>query len=110
MTKKQWVIGIVLADFMVFNAYVIAQYGYIGFMREVVSSLVGVQLLVDLTIALALIAVWMWNDAKRRGLSAVPYMVVGLFLGSVGPLLYLLRTGGSEATERAGATVPLAAR
>jgi hypothetical protein len=97
MSKKQWLIGIVLADFVALNAYVVMQYGYMGFVREALSSLAGVAVFVDLTIALTLVAVWMWNDAKRRGIAVVPYMVVGLFLGSVGPLLYLLRISGREA-------------
>jgi hypothetical protein len=110
MTKKQWLIAIVLVDFMAFNAYVLARYGYVGFLRELVSSLVGIQVLVDLTIALVLIAVWMWNDAKRRGITAVPYLVVGVFLGSVGPLLYLLRTTGSAAAEPVRGPVRVSAR
>jgi hypothetical protein len=91
MTKKQWLIGIVLADFAVLNVWAAMQYGYVGVFREVLSTLPGILVSVDLTIALTLVAIWMWNDAKRRGIAVVPYLVVGLFLGSVGPLLYLLR-------------------
>ena len=46
----------------------------------------------------------MWNDAKARGISPIPYLVVSLFLGSVGPLAYLLRALGRPepvATRRA---------
>ena len=110
MTKKQWLIGIVLADFLALNAYVVMEYGYMGFMREVVSTLPGIAVLVDLTIALTMIGVWMWRDAQRRGVAVVPYLVAGLFLGSVGPLLYLLRTSGSEARELDGAVLPATQR
>jgi hypothetical protein len=104
MTKKQWVLAIVLADFLVLNAWVVMQYGYMGFIREVLSTVPGIAVLVDLTIALTLVGIWMWNDAKRRGIAVVPYLVIGLFLGSVGPLLYLLRTGGeTEAAPARGA-------
>ena len=105
MTKKQWVIAIVLADFLALNVWVVMQYGYMGFVREVLSSVPAIAVLVDLTIALTLVGIWMWNDAKRRGIAVVPYLIVGLFLGSVGPLLYLLRTGGSEAPEFEGAAL-----
>ncbi len=99
MTKKQWLLGIVLADFLALNAYALYQVGYAGVFREVLSSVGGVAVFVDLTIAISLIAVWMWNDAKRRGISPVPYLVTSVLLGSVGPLAYLLRTSGSEAPE-----------
>lgn len=102
MTKKQWLLAIVFVDFLALNIAVVWQYGYVGFLREVLSSLAGIAVLVDLAIALSLIAVWMWNDAKRRGVAVVPYLVTGLFLGSLGPLAYLLRTGGDEAA----ATLP----
>ena len=32
----------------------------------------------------------MWGDARERGLPFWPYAVLGLFLGSVGPLAYLI--------------------
>ena len=112
MTKKQWLIGFVLVDFTVLTAWILAQYGwsYLGFLRDAQSTLAGVQVLIDLVIALTLFLVWMWSDAKRRGISPLPYLVVTLFLGSIGALLYLLRIGGSEATEPTGGRAPVAAR
>lgn len=103
MSKKQWLLGFVLADFAVLNAYVVYQYGYGGFVELATANLATVAVLVDLTIALTLVSVWMWNDAKARGISALPYLVVTLFLGSIGPLLYLLRTSGREAAIAAPA-------
>lgn len=99
MTKKQWLIGSVLAGFAALNVYVLVAYGYsyMGIMRQVLSTLPGVLVFVDLVIALTMVGVWMWRDAQRRGIAVVPYLAVGLVLGSVGPLLYLLRSGGDEA-------------
>jgi len=94
MNKKQWLLAIVLADFCVLNAYVIYQYGYGGFVELAMANAATVALLVDLTIALSLVAVWMWNDAKARGISALPYLGLTLVFGSIGPLLYLLRIAG----------------
>ncbi len=48
-------------------------------------------LFVDLTISLSLIAVWMYLDSRERGKPFLPYVLVTLFLGSAGPLLYLIR-------------------
>lgn len=94
MNKKQWLLAIVLVDFGALNAYVLYQYGYGGFAELVMANAATIAVLVDLTIALSLVAVWMWNDAKARGISALPYLGLTLVLGSIGPLLYLLRTAG----------------
>jgi len=99
MSKKQWLLGIVLADFAALNAYVVYQYGYAGFLELATANMATIAVMVDLAIALSLVAVWMWNDAKDRGISALPYLAVTLLLGSIGPLIYLLRTSGSEAVE-----------
>ena len=74
------------------NAYVLSSMGYSGLRRALTANAGTITALVDLTIALSLIGVWMWNDAKARGISALPYLGLMLVLGSVGPLLYLLRT------------------
>ncbi len=110
MNKKQWLVAIVLADFVALNAYVVWQYGYVGFVREVLSTLPGIAVMVDLTIALTLIAIWMWNDARARGIAVVPYLVAGLFLGSAGPLAYLLRALGHPAGEPKHAPLAAVAR
>jgi hypothetical protein len=94
MNKKQWALAFVLTDFLALNAYAVSRYGYLGFMREAVSTLAGVAVLVDLTIALTLVLSWLLNDARKRGIAASPYVVATLLLGSVGPLAYLLRTSG----------------
>jgi hypothetical protein len=100
MNKKQWLVAIVLFDFLVLNVVTVYQYGgYMPVIEAALSSLAGIAVMVDLTIAISLIAVWMWNDAKARGISPIPYLVVSLFLGSVGPLAYLLRTLGRPQAE-----------
>jgi hypothetical protein len=101
MSKKQWLLGIVFANFAALNAYAVYQYGYAGVIALVTANMATITVLVDLTIALSLVAVWMWNDARQRGISALPYLVVTLFLGSIGPLLYLLRTSRRDAAVAA---------
>lgn len=101
MTKKQWLLAFVLFDFSVLNVYVMSQYGVGDMVELVTANAVTVLALVDLTIALSLVAVWMWNDAKDRGISALPYIAITMVLGSIGPLLYLHRTAGRvEAVDR----------
>lgn len=107
MNAKQIGIGVVLADFAAFTAYAVYQYGYSEFLRAAMTNAITIQLSIDLVIALSLITMWMWRDARERGMSVVPYLVVTLFLGSIGPLLYLFRRAGSEATETVHATARL---
>jgi len=91
MNIKQIALGIVLAAFSVLTAYALLEYGYVGFFREVTSNLASLTLLVDLLISLTIILVYLGNDANERGVSAVPYLLLTLALGSVGPLFYLIR-------------------
>ena len=50
----------------------------------------GIQVLVDLVIACGLAAVCMIINARKRGVNPWGYVVLTLFLGSIGPLSYLL--------------------
>ena len=91
------------------DAYSVYLYGYIGFFRMVLANFAGVTAFVDLLIALVLIIVWMGDDARQRNVSAIPYLVLTIALGSIGPLLYLIRRS-SDRTERAAAVTPQAVR
>jgi hypothetical protein len=86
-------IGLVLLAFADLNAYVVWQYGYVGFLQLVMANAATVAAFVDLTIALLLVTVWMWRDARRRGINLFPYMALTAVAGSIGPLLYLVVHG-----------------
>ena len=94
MNAKQIGLSVVLADFVALTGYAVYQYGYVGFFETMLSSAVGVTALADLVIALTLVLAWMVRDAKETGVSALPYVLLTLGLGSVGPLLYLIRREG----------------
>jgi len=96
MNIKQIALGIVLAGFSMLTGYALFMYGYIGFFRELTSNAATVTLLADLVISLTIILVYLGNDARERGISALPYLLLTLALGSVGPLLYLIRRFGSH--------------
>ena len=96
MSLKQIGIGLVLADFTAFTAYVVYQYGYVGLFDLALANAATIQVALDLVIALSLVTLWMWNDARGRGVSAVPYLILTLMLGSIGPLLYLFRRAGEQ--------------
>ncbi len=86
-------IGLVLLAFADLNAYVVWQYGYMGFLQLVTANAATIAAVVDLTISLVLVTVWMWRDARRRGINLLPYMALTAVLGSIGPLLYLVIHG-----------------
>ncbi len=81
------------------SAAALWQHGYWGILAPHFQSLGGGQVLADLVIALTLVMVWMWHDAKATGRKTWPWIVATLVLGSIGPLLYLLTR---KATEKAG--------
>ncbi len=64
--------------------------GLAGIFSAITLSYGSMQIFLDLVIALTLIMVWMWRDAKNRGRSFWPWMCITLAAGSFGPLLYLL--------------------
>lgn len=90
MSGKQILLAIVLLDFTGLTAWAVWEHGYLGFFDLIFANSATVTVGVDLVIALSLILVWMWQDARSRGVSPLPYTLLTLALGSVGPLLYLI--------------------
>ncbi|WP_218079704.1 DUF2834 domain-containing protein [Anthocerotibacter panamensis] len=72
--------------------------GYFGIIEPHFRSWGGGQVLTDLVILAVLACIWMVRDARERGLTAWPFIVITLFAGSFGPLLYLVmrELGGSD--------------
>ena len=103
MNGKQIALGIVLFDFLALTGYALWSHGLVGFFEAELANAATISAVADLMISLSLIAVWIWQDAKKRGISAVPYLAITLVLGSAGPLLYLIRILGSEARQPVGA-------
>ena len=107
MTARKIGIGIVLLAFSDLTAYALYQHGVTGVVQLEMANSVTVTAFADLVIALSLIIGWMWQDARKRGVSAIPYVLLTLGFGSVGPLLYLLRRDATREPQalRAGAPV-----
>ena len=99
MNAKQIGIGSVLLGFSILTAYAVYLYGYAGFFREVTSNAASFTLLVDLVISLTIFLVYMSNDARAHNISMVPYFLLTLGFGSVGPLFYLIRRFGSATLD-----------
>jgi hypothetical protein len=97
MNAKQVGLSLLLADFLALTGYAVYQYGYVGFFELMTANVATIAGFVDLVIALSLILAWMVRDARARGVSPVPYVLLTLALGSVGPLVYLIRRLASDA-------------
>ena len=72
------------------SAVALWQHGYWGIIAPHFQSVGGGQVLADLVIALTLVMVWMWHDAKAAGRNPWPWIAATLVVGSLSPLLYLL--------------------
>ena len=96
MNAKQIGLTVVLCGFAALTGYTVYHYGYLGFFEQETANAATVTALVDLVIALSLVVVWMVRDARARGVSPLPYVLLTVALGSIGPLLYLIRRAGSE--------------
>lgn len=64
--------------------------GLAGIFAAIVQSYGSMQIFADLVIALTLVLVWMWRDAKNNGRNIWPWIVITLVAGSFGPLLYFI--------------------
>jgi hypothetical protein len=106
MNKKQIALGVVFLDFLALTAYAVTQYGFVGIFEQAVANAASLQLFADLVIALSLVMAWMWQDARQRGISPIPYVLLTLALGSFGPLLYLIRRLGHDAVVTSPGVLP----
>ena len=90
MNGKQLGLLGLLVGMLGMDAYAISQFGYLGLFDAMFVNAATVLASAEMAIALGLVTVWMLQDARDRGTSIVPYVVLTLALGSVGPLVYLL--------------------
>lgn len=84
------ILWMVLIVFGVLTVAAVTHYSAIGILQHQLANFAGMQVLADLAIALAFFLVWMWQDAKKRGVSPWPWIAITLVAGSFGPLLYLI--------------------
>ena len=96
MNWKRLGLIVLLADFVALTAYAVYYHGYLAFFELHAMNAIQIQIFTDLVIALSLFLVWMLRDARERGISPAPYVVLILTLGSIGALAYLIRRSGDE--------------
>ena len=89
-TMQRMLIIAVLLAFGALTGAAVWQHAYLGIFLLPLQTLAGTQVLVDLVIALALVLVWLVQDARAQGRNPWPWVAATLALGSFGPLVYLL--------------------
>ena len=110
MNRTVLLLGIVLADFLGLTTWALYHHGYVGLLETAVASPAGIQVFFDLVIALSLFTIWMWRDARERGIAVLPFLVLTATLGSIGALAYLLRRELGREAAPARRTVSATAR
>ncbi|HKF30400.1 MAG TPA: DUF2834 domain-containing protein [Candidatus Binataceae bacterium] len=90
MNPRQVGLSIVLVGFATLNAYCFYTFGTAGFLHAAFANAATVAVFTDLVIALTMVAVWMVRDAAQRSATVLPYLLLTLFMGSIGPLIYLI--------------------
>jgi len=98
----KWLWTSMFAGFAALNLYVLvvsdlsALWAYLGGIGPW-----GTLLGIDLLCALMIGAVWITRDARTKGLSSWPYLVLTVATGSLGLLLYLVRHDDPRSGGRA---------
>jgi len=90
---------LLLIPFLILSVYAVIQVGYIGIFDYHRHSPAGWQVFTDLIIACLLIFTWMIPEAKRNGINPWPWVVITVFLGSIGPLMYMVFAGSGRNTQ-----------
>jgi hypothetical protein len=90
MSGRTIVLFLVIAAFGVLSALALTSVGYFGILAPHFRSWGEGQVLADLVILAVLACLWMVRDARESGLAAWPFVVATVFLGSFGPLFYLV--------------------
>lgn len=97
MPNRKIVALALLIPFVALTLYSVAQVGYLGLFEYHLHSPAGWQVFTDLVIALLLVMLWLFPEARRSGRNPWPWFVATLFLGSISPLLYLATSKEEDA-------------
>lgn len=86
----------ILLPFSALSLYAVLEVGYLGILDYHRHSPAGWQVFADLVVACVLVLTWLVPEAKRNGHNPWPYVLITVFLGSFGPLLYLIAHGSRQ--------------
>lgn len=103
---RKTILWTTLISFTLFSSYAMWQVGYFGIWQAGMASIGAWQILIDLSIACLIVMSWIIGDARKRGISAWPWIIATITLGSLALLSYLLwreygETRGESVSRRA---------
>ena len=90
MSGRLVLLILVIVAFGVLSALALMDVGYFGILAPHFQSYGEGQVLADLVIMCLMGCIWMTYDSRTSGLPAWPFVIMTVFLGSFGPLFYLL--------------------
>jgi hypothetical protein len=90
MSNRLIALLLVIAAFGALSAMALLDVGYFGILEPHFQTWGGGQVFADLVIMCVLGIIWMLADSRTSGVSAWPFVIATLFLGSFGPLFYLV--------------------
>jgi hypothetical protein len=90
MSSRLILLLLVTGAFGALTALALMDVGYLGIIAPHFRSWGGAQVFFDLVIVAVLACLWMIGDARERGSSVWPFILITLVAGSFGPLLYLV--------------------
>ncbi len=96
---------VILIPFLLLTAYAVMEVGLIGIPDYHRHSPAGWQVFTDLVIALVLLLVFLFRDARQSGRNPWPWVIGTLFTGSIAPLIYFATSpwvSGSNRDEQDG--------
>ncbi len=108
MNARKTILVFSLVAFGIVTVLALLEVGYWGLLEPPFYSWGAAQVFIDLVIVCLLACLWMIADARKRGLSVWPFLLITVFAGSFGPLLYLLWREMARGTARTGAADSLA--
>jgi hypothetical protein len=93
MNKRVLLPLLALLAFVGWSIWLVGGDSYFGFLYLARDEPWAAQMLTDLAVACFLVSSWMIRDARIHRLPVAPYLIATLFLGSIGPLAYLVHRG-----------------
>lgn len=110
MRIKHVILSLVAVGYSALDSFTVYTHGVDGFTALSTDNLVAFSLLMNVTIALLVVAMWVVQDLINRGESpwrALPYVGVGLVFGCVAPILYTLSRERADRDEGSPGFAPL---
>lgn len=101
MTRKRFLFILLFIDFALLSGWSLWHVGFIGIFEAGLDNPGSIQIFVDLFIAAGIALGFIWQDAKKKGINAVPYVIVTAALGSFGLIAYMIRRESAPATSKA---------